>query len=350
VTTLDLVFSTAEVRREQRLSSLREAVCTGFLDLNVSPAGGRGRSSVEGVLSIRELGGLRVARFSGTPIVAARTRRHLDASRENHYLLAVHVKGIARASQCGRELTLRPGDLALLDSSRPYRIELANAGPFEHVAYQIPRARLDARSEQIERALARKVSARSDPGRLASPYLQTLASPSWRPPPASAAPLIETGLDVLVNALLVAAGVDVPAATGSSQLLSQLKQYAISRLGDPSLAPAEVAGAQYVSVRQLHRLFAREGTTFGGWIREERLGHCRRDLADPRLQEVAIAELARRWGYRGGAHFTRAFSARFGIGPRDFRQAACGQHRELAPGRPGGRPQGSAPVGTGGEA
>ena len=46
-------------------------------------------------------------------------------------------------SQAGRQATLRPGDLTLLDSARPYTIQLVNAGCFEHIVYQIPRATLE---------------------------------------------------------------------------------------------------------------------------------------------------------------------------------------------------------------
>jgi AraC-like DNA-binding protein len=319
---VNLTFATAEVPRPQRLSSLREAVSRQFLDLYLVPLAHDARRDLDGFISIRELGGVRIARFGGSPVAAARTSAHIDLSDQGHYLLALHVHGIARARQLGRQITLRPGDLALLDSSHPYTIEFANTNPFEHVAYRIPKARLDARSDQIERALAVRLPAGSDAGRLASPYLSTLAAPSWRTPNANATPLLETGLDLLVNALLLAAGLDLPPTGRRAGMLHQLKLHARSRLGDPSLSPAGVAAAHYLSTRQLHRLFAHEGMTFGAWVREERLRGCHRDLADPRLREVPIAELAARWGFRSAAHFTRAFSARYGVGPRDLRRAA----------------------------
>lgn len=331
---MNLTFATAEVSRAQRLSSLRAAVSQQFLDLYLVPLAHDAGRDLDAFISIRELGGVRIARFGGSPVAAARTAVHIDLSDRGYYMLALHLRGIARARQLGRQITLRPGDLALLDSSHPYTIEFANTDKFEHVAYRIPKARLEARSDQIERALAVRLPAGSDAGRLASPYLSTLAAPSWRTPNANATPLLETGLDLLVNALLLAAGLDLPPATRQAGMLHQLKLHARSQLGDPSLSPAVVAAAHYLSTRQLHRLFAHEGMTFGTWVREERLRGCRRDLADPRLREVPIAELAARWGYRSAAHFTRAFSARYGLGPRDFRRAAVAHDAGLARQRP----------------
>jgi AraC-like DNA-binding protein len=331
---VNLTFATSEVPRAQRLSSLREAVSRQFLDLHLVPLAHDAGRDFDAFISIRELGGVRIARFGGSPVAAVRTSAHIDLSDQGYYMLALHMRGMARARQLGRQITLRPGDLALLDSSHPYTIEFANTDQFEHIAYQIPRARLDARSDQIERALAMRMPAGSDAGRLASPYLSTLAAPNWRTPNTNATPLLETGLDLLVNALLLAAGLDLPPATRHSGMLHQLKLHARSQLGDPSLSPAAVAAAHYLSTRQLYRLFAHEGITFGGWVREERLRGCRRDLADPRLREVPIAELAARWGYRSAAHFTRAFSARYGLGPRDFRRAAVAHDAAVARQRP----------------
>ena len=45
------------------------------------------------------------------------------------------------------------------------------------------------------------------------------------------------------------------------------------------------------------------------------------DLAFRSLAHLAIAEVATRWGFRSAAHFSRAFAARFGVTPSEFRQA-----------------------------
>ncbi len=333
---MDLDFSTAEVGPGERLTALREAVQSRFLALSIRPLNSSvHHGGIHGAISTREFDGLRIACFSGSPITAARTPGHVEHSAADDYLLALHTRGVARVGQCGRQVTLRPGDLALLDSARPYTIELANSGPFEHIAYQIPRSRLDARADSLQRLLAVRIPAGSDPGRLSSPYLRTLASPAWRTPAASAGPFIEAGLDLLVGALLLAAGEAVPSASAQAQLLLVLKRYAASNLGDTGLSPTRVAKAHYVSVRQLHRLFAREGTSFGAWVRNERLRRCRRDLADQRLRDLPIADIAARWGYRSPAHFTRAFTAQYDVGPRDFRHAALGRGRDLERQRPG---------------
>ena len=212
-------------------------------------------------------------------------------------------------------MTLDPGDFALFDSTRPYTVTFTGPGAFEHVIYRVPRASLDARSD-LGTATALRVRAASGAGRLASPYLRTLAhpGPSW--PPGSS--FVDAGLDLAVAALRTVAGSPDPRHRA---VASGLRDYALARLGDPGLSPEAVARAGYVSVRQLHRVFAREGLTFGRWVREQRLRRCAEDLADPRLRHLAIAEIAARWGFRSAAHFTRAFRARYGLTPADHRRA-----------------------------
>ncbi len=104
-------------------------------------------------------------------------------------------------------------------------------------------------------------------------------------------------------------------------MTADLKRHALTNLGDRGLTPAAAARASYISVRQLHRLFAREGLSFAAWVHEQRLRRCRDDLADRSLAHLAIAEVATRWGFRSAAHFSRAFAARYGVTPSEFRQA-----------------------------
>jgi AraC-like DNA-binding protein len=165
------------------------------------------------------------------------------------------------------------------------------------------------------------VPAASAPGRLAFPYLRTLAAPGW--PAAGEAPggaFTDIALDLVAGALRAVAGHHDGLPLRGAARLRELQAYALAHLGDPGLSPRSAARASYISVRQLHRLFAREGLSFAAWAREQRLRRCRDDLADPRLNHLAISGIAERWGYRSQAHFTRAFSARFGVTPREFRE------------------------------
>jgi len=319
---VDLAFTTRDVAPPDRLAAWQELVSRVFIPLAITPLGTGGRpAQFEASVTGRDLGGVRVWQVTGSPMSAERGSRHIRAATGGDYLLAVHITGAARASQDGRQADLGPGDFALFDSARPYSIAFRARDRFAHLIYQIPRVSLDAR-RQAGKTTALRVPAASAPGRLAFPYLRTLAAPGWTP--AGEAPgeaFTDIALDLVAGALQAVAGHhDGPPPRGAARI-RELKTYALAHLGDPGLSPRSIARASYISVRQLHRLFAQEGLSAAAWVREQRLRRCRDDLADPRLHHLAISGIAERWGYRSQAHFTRAFSARFGVTPREFRSA-----------------------------
>jgi len=318
VIAVDLAFATSQVDPPDRLAAWRELVNRVFLPLAITPLGSQsGSGGFEASVTCHGLGGLRVWLVQASPMSAVRTGRHIKASDDDGYLLALHIRGTAHGAQDGREVTLGPGDFALFDPRRPYSVSFCGPGAFEHVIFQVPRAHLDAR-RTVSTTTALRVPASSGAGRLVSPYLRTLAGHQV-PRHGQVQPFIDAGLDLAVSALRAAAGHRDGADPRSPA--SDLRNHALARLGDPGLSPQAVAQAGYVSVRQLHRLFAREGLTFGGWVREQRLRRCRDDLADRRLSHLTVAEIATRWGFRSAAHFTRAFQARYGITPASHRRA-----------------------------
>jgi AraC-like DNA-binding protein len=316
-------FSTSEVPPAERLAYWQEMILQTFVPLDVAPIGSaRGQRDFTGAVNTRAIGDLTVAHVTASPMTATRSSRHIATSSNDDYFVAVHLRGIAQATQDGRRLALRPGDIALFDSTRPYLIEFQHARAFDHLIFCVPRAQLDARCARLDRATAVRVALDSVEGSLTSPYLRSLATLSSVIGSESAERLGATALDLLATALAAAAGLTADPESRELAQLGALKRHALARLGEPELSPVSVARAQFMSVRQLHRMFARENTTFGRFVREERLRRCARDLSDERFARLPIADIAARWGYRGPAHFTRAFTDRFGVGPREFRRSA----------------------------
>jgi AraC-like DNA-binding protein len=110
--------------------------------------------------------------------------------------------------------------------------------------------------------------------------------------------------------------------TVQAALVARAKRCIEARLGDPALSAARVAETLGVSAGYLHRLFHAAGTTMGAEIRARRLERCRAELADPLHAGERITEIALRWGFNDMPHFSRAFRAAFGMGPRDYRASA----------------------------
>jgi AraC-like DNA-binding protein len=320
VIVVDIAFATTQVDPPERLAAWRELVNRVFLPLAIKPLQAAGPAAGFGAsVTGSDWGGLRIWRISATPMSAERTVRHIESSARDDYLLALHISGTAAGAQDGRQVRLGPGDFALFDPTRPYSIAFRGAGTFEHVIYQVPRASLDARG-RAGSVTAFGVPAAGSAGRLVSPYLQALAGYADDVP---AQAFIDAALDLAVSALRATAGAGSHLDLRRRSLTAELKRYALERLGDPALSPATAARASYISVRQLHRLFAQEGVSFGAWLREQRLRRCRDDLLDQQLTQRTVSDIAARSGFRSAAHFTRAFHARYGLTPAELRRAGA---------------------------
>jgi transcriptional regulator GlxA family with amidase domain len=89
-----------------------------------------------------------------------------------------------------------------------------------------------------------------------------------------------------------------------------------------------IAAAHHISTRQLHRLFRTHGVTVAAWIRACRLECCRHDLADAAQRSRSVREVAVRWGFTDAAQFSRAFTATYGIGPRDYHRHHHADHTD----------------------
>jgi AraC-like DNA-binding protein len=303
-------FSTVDVAADERVEFWREMVRRHFVPLRVEPFADR---EFNGSAHLRSIAALDFARVHADPMRASRGWSHIERSASDEYFIGLHLRGLAVGDQDGRRAVLRPGDFALFDSARPYRIAFHSSGPFDHLIVRIPREQLDLRCPHLERATALAITAREGPGRLASTSLRTLAALD------DGALFVDPVLDLLGSTLSMSAGLLAPPPRREQGSLGDLKRYTINHLGDPMLSPDRVASACFVSVRQLHRLFAREQTTFGAFLRDSRLRRCRGDLADARLASLTIGDIARHHGYRSAATFTRSFSEHYGEGPRAFR-------------------------------
>jgi AraC-like DNA-binding protein len=114
-----------------------------------------------------------------------------------------------------------------------------------------------------------------------------------------------------------------PPGAPATDLLRRIDAYIAEHLADPGLSPDAIARAHFVSTRQLHRLFAQQGTTVTQRIRAHRLEKCRRELLDPR-SATSITGISRRWGFTDLPTFSRAFRSAYGSTPSAYRRGYCG--------------------------
>jgi AraC-like DNA-binding protein len=287
-----------------------------FGGLRVTPsAASTGRAT--GAFTATDLGGVRVFGISGTPqhltLSAGAVRR---SATESVKVCAVH-RGQCVIEQAGREVVVRPGQFAVYDTSVPYR--LSWQGAWECDVMTAPPSALGVAPAALSEAGARAWPTATGAGAMLLQFMGTCLS---MPQPSAAVRdhLAAAAASLLAGAVLNDVG---PVADDAEDLFRrQVEAYVGRSLQQPELGPAEVAAAHHVSVRTIQRLFAGTGKGLSGLIRQRRLEAVRRDLADPRLTHLTIAEVAARWCLHDAQWLAKAFKAEFDVSPSEFRRSA----------------------------
>ena len=317
------VISTADVPAGERFGFWREVNSKLWApyDMRCEPeleSGFRAR------VGVGDFGSVQTTLITTMPHSIHRTPKLIRQSDPEMFKLGCIVRGGGMVTQDGQSAAeLRVGDLALYDTSRSYVGEYIPDVPVSQVLLlRFPRSLLPLPPRELRRLSAVRITGAEGVGALSSQFMLQLAGHLHELGPSDAARLSILTVDVLTAALANALDVQsvVPFHTRRRALMAQIHAFIRANLGDAHLTPSAIAAARHISLRYLNKLFHDEGHTVAGWIRERRLEHCRRDLAEPHLAGYPINAIAARWGFTSPAHFSQAFRSAYGLSPREFRQ------------------------------
>ena len=274
-----------------------------------------------------DFGGIQVSRETFPAMRIDRTPKLIRQSDPEQYHVALIERGTCGLDQLDRNISLGAGDLTLYDTSQPFTAWTSAPGSDEcgtSLRVQIPKTALTLRPHAMQRLLAARLPAREGIGALVTTYVSALLTHAGTYRAADETRLAHVTIELI--ATLIMHVLDAPTTllsdTSRQTLLIRVQDFIRQNLGDPALSPPMIATAHHMSVRQLHRLFDAEEMTVAGWIREQRLERCHRDLADPRLVHRPIHTIASKWGFLDRAHFSRLFRAAFGRTPSEHRKQA----------------------------
>lgn len=314
-------FTTDDAPSHRKLAMWQDIVCDVFVELDCRSETGDFRGAINRAM----LGPIACSEVDSGAQRVTRTASRIARSSQDFILVALGGRGHGGIRQDDREIDLRAGELAFYDTTRPY--ELSFDGAFTQTIYQIPRASLVSRIAGSD-ALTATVFDRQRPlARLAVDFLGALATAVDRVDADTADRLADQALDLLAMALGERLARTPAPSTHRAALLYRIKAHMKSHLADPELSLGATAAALGISPRYINRLLAEEQTSFQRLLLELRLARCARELGAPAHAHRQIGEIAFAWGFSDLSHFGRAFRARYGLSPRDWR------HQQRAGGR-----------------
>lgn len=247
-------------------------------------------------------------RFSGQH--ARRTARHVRMGDHGEVSFSVNLRGNC-ASVSRDHCAVRNGEVRVLDLTSPY--EKRKYGLSAACAFDIEYASLGLSVDVIRAAIPRVAA--SPLHALAASHLTMLPRVLDQPGSGRALPMLAETTTQLMRALVASVTADdaVRRQGLAESQLARADAYIAQRLRDPALSPAEIAASQFMSLRQLYKLFAQRSSTPAEWIISLRLASARDELA--RQPGTPISLVAANWGFRTAGHFTRRFRIAYGVLP-----------------------------------
>ncbi|MFI7130812.1 helix-turn-helix domain-containing protein [Nonomuraea sp. NPDC050153] len=272
-----------------------------------------------------DLTAARVAEYATSPLKGRRTPAHIRRHDPDGYWLFLVHNSAVRLEQGHNDSVLEPGEISLFDTSHPFATEFVDAGELTRLTLMfMPKQALPLPHGKVDQLLARKLPARTGTGAILTRYLTGLREQAADCDPAELPRLGTIGIDLAAAFLAGHLDTDrhLPGESHHRVLAARIDAFIDHHLGDPSLGPTVIATHHHISVRTLHVLFQKRRETVSATIRRRRLERCRADLADSRLRDRPIGEIALRWGFKTTAEFSRAFRAAYDMSPREHRQQA----------------------------
>jgi AraC-like DNA-binding protein len=269
-----------------------------------------------GSISRRKLADLEMTLFASSA-VAFNKRPMFGANPAARACIVItQLQGHRRYCQNGNIAFLRRGDATLIDSATPWSSDCA--GDCSRLYLRVPQRLIDNQFRLNDLPFARRIAGDSGLGAILFRLSTSLFEQAERLSAVEELSAMQGYLRILTACV----GMDDLRHSGANrrlELSTRILNYIENHLTESSLGPIEIAAALNISVRHVHRVFSKQGSTVADWIRTQRLKQCRRDLYDSRLTAKSITEIAFYWGFNDSAHFSHAFKKEFQLSPRTFR-------------------------------
>lgn len=308
------LFNTADESARDRMAFWLETVCEQILPVKIDP---RNDAKPRAAMATNRLGALRLRRIVGGDHVYERTDREVRQGDPDTVQIGMPRGGGSILVQDGREAVLAPGDMVIYDSARPFTLVMEER--FNWQVMLLPKSKLRRSEAELRDLTAVPIRGGRGIAGVVHDFLSRLAVDAETLEADTTAEAIgENAADLIATLVQSQFGMPWGVADPDAVLRERVRGFIGRNHADRSLDPGAVAAAHGISVRRLHQLFA-GGVTVMDTLRAARLEAARRDLADPRLADRSVAQIASAHGVVNPTLFARQFRAVHGHTPSGYR-------------------------------
>jgi AraC-like DNA-binding protein len=261
----------------------------------------------------------------GSAVQYDRTPTQIARSRVDHFQLCLCLDTMEFSSG-RRTVTMRPGDLCLIDMAQTSRASTTGAERSDlsqSMSLVLPRALLAPLLASPDSATASLIARDTVQGRLLAEQFQTLRRRSEQLEAGEGAAAIDASAALLADAIggRRDAAIEIQRANRRA-LMASIKTYIDAHLETDMLSQEKLSARFKLSRATLYRLFEPEGG-LARYIQDQRLNRAFMKLVAPSSRETRIIDLAVDFHFSSDNTFVRAFRHRFGLTPGEVRQLAA---------------------------
>jgi AraC-like DNA-binding protein len=298
----------ADGRGDRRLNTWQDVLRREMVDVRLRlPDPGTFQCS----LSKMSLGDTKFIRFSSTPHAVEHDRSD-GSSGCDHLMISTQLSGVTRIRSGRLELDLRPGDVGLLDTARPFVNEFR--GATSRAIVLIDKRRVPLTSDNIP--LGRMSSANPYFG-IVRQHVMSLADPATDHSPQVAEALISSLTMLLTEFGMQSIGKE--GKTAAKVTVRDVDAFISLNVFDEDLSASMIAARMGLSLRSLFALYEQAGDRLEQAIINARLRRGAELLAAQECANFSLTTISAMVGFKDTSHFSRRFRTLYGESPSIWR-------------------------------
>ncbi|WP_323036385.1 helix-turn-helix domain-containing protein [Pararhodobacter sp.] len=307
-------FTTAGIAAAERAVQWNNAIAAAYFPLSLRFSN---PFEFSGKLDTTSIGRANLSHLVSQPVQYERRGQHIKSADHEDYLITIPLASSVEFRQLGREVSCDPGGFIIERGDEPYRFSYSH--PNDLYVLKVCKSDLSERIRQPDQYCARVFDATQGVGAL---FVSMVKETQFH-----ASSVIGTAGETLSRQLLELLALAIKSEPGAAASttssvraahLLRIEKIIHQNLKNPDLSPDFISEACGISKRYLHDLFKDLNGTVAQQIREQRLLAAKNLLRE--RPDLAVADVAYRFGFTDQAQFSRLFKAKFKVTPTDFKR------------------------------